>query len=102
MRAWITRIHQFAGRAFFPVLFGLLLIGSVSGVVATKAHRETRELTEKLDRVLSDLSDTRKENERLLMLIQTIEESDRLTERVAREDAHLVKPGEIVLIFPHK
>jgi len=87
------------------VLAVVVVVGLLGGAVYSTATspkiEETRQLQAKLERTLLDVDRLQRDNRRLKLLILNMKESPDLAEKVAREDAGLIREGEIIYIFPH-
>lgn len=63
-------------------------------------NRETAVLESRLEKTSLAVRQARFENTRLKLFITRLKESNSLDERIAREDANLLKENEILYIFP--
>jgi len=78
-----------------------LLAGTGYAFLVAENYKETSIQEARLDRISLDIDRLTRENRRLKLLIMNIKESDDLIEKIAREDAGLIKQGELLYIFPH-
>ncbi len=83
----------FLSLAVSSLVLGLLLLSDRRVLHLKKARAEIGEL----DR---QIADRRKENEELRLAIDSASRDEFPAEKVAREELHLVQPGDIVLLFP--
>ena len=61
---------------------------------------EVRTLETRLERMTREIEEQNRRNRRLKLLIGQLRNSNQLLEKVAREDAGLIKTGEILYLFP--
>ncbi len=69
-------------------------------LVTSDAVERTREHRASLDQKLRFEDELRSENRRLRFLVETLQRTDALDEKIAREEANLVAPGDLVFVFP--
>jgi len=95
-KSWTT----FKTLALTLVVLGLLGATGYAFLLQGR-HHEMTTLQTKLERVNLEVEAMRRDNRRLRLLIGSLNDSDELAEKIAREDAGLIKDGEILYIFPH-
>lgn len=69
-------------------------------LVTSDAVERTREHRASLDQKLRFEDELRSENRRLRFLVETLQRTNALDEKIAREEANLVSPGDLVFVFP--
>lgn len=92
--------NTFKGVALTLAVLALLGAAGYSFLLQGR-HRDLTLLETKVERVNLEVEAMRRDNSRLRLLIASLRESDDLAEKIAREDAGLIKEGEILYIFPH-
>lgn len=75
------------------LVLGLLLISDGRVLELKRAREETRQLDQQIDSL-------KKENDQLRASIEAAHRHGFPIEKVAREELHLVRPDEIVLLYP--
>jgi len=84
------------------VLFVVGLVGGSAYAAVVSGNQEEAGIIEgKLDRTQLEVERLKRENRRLKSLIMNLKDSDDLVEKIAREDAGMIRPGEILYLFPH-
>ena len=83
----------FLSLAASSLLLGLLLLSDRRVLELRKARAEIGQL----DR---QIADRRKENEELRLTIEAANRHEFPAEKAAREELHLVRPDDVVLLFP--
>lgn len=87
------------------VLTALFVVGLVGGsayaAVVFGNQKEVGIIEGKLDHTQLEIERLKRENRRLKSLIMNLKDSDDLVEKIAREDAGMIRPGEILYLFPH-
>jgi cell division protein FtsB len=81
------------------LVFGLLA-GTGYAFLFQGEHEEVRILETRLARMTRDIDEENRRIRRLKLLIGQLRNSNQLLEKVAREDAGLIKDGEILYLFP--
>jgi len=89
-------------RKVLTVLFVLGLVGGGAYAAVVSGNQEDVAIIEgKLDHTRLEVERLKRENRRLKSLIMNLKDSDDLVEKIAREDAGMIRPGEILYLFPH-
>lgn len=82
------------------VVVGALGAGGYAAITSD-THDKIAVLQQKLDRNNLEIDRLKRGNRHLRLLITNVSTSDSLVEKIAREDAGLIKQGELLYIFPH-
>lgn len=101
MRAFLQRLWITIKSISLTVMVFTLLAGAGYAFLVAGNRQEATVQQNKLDRVRLDIDRLERENRRLKLLIMNLRESDELVEKIAREDAGLIKEGEIQYLFPY-
>lgn len=97
-------IHQFwcsARKLLTFVVVLLAMAGAAYATITSDTHDEIEHLQQRLDRNQLDIHRLKRENRHLRLLIMNVGTSDSLIEKIAREDAGLIKQGDLLYVFPH-
>ena len=78
----------------------LLLGGSAYATLTSSARDEAMILEQRLEHTRHEIKRLKAENRRLHLLIMNMDRSDQIVEKIAREDAGLVRKGELLFVFP--
>jgi len=100
MREFLQKASSVVRRFSLTVLVLGLLAGTGYAFLSGKDHHEALLLDTKLERVNLEIERVRRENRRLRLLIMNMHNSDELVDKIAREDAGLIKEGELLYLFP--
>ena len=99
MRKIFNILSYLSGWIIPAILFGMLSYLTLD-LVTSDAVERTREHRASLDQKLRFEDELRSENRRLRFLVETLQRTDALDEKIAREEANLVAPGDLVFVFP--
>lgn len=95
------RIAWASARKVFVI--ALVAVAVAAGVYSTATSPKIQEaelLQSRLERTALDVDRLKRDNRRLKLLILNMSDSRSLAEKVAREDAGMIKEGEILYLFP--
>ncbi len=96
---WDSRARYW-GAVFALVLFCVVLIvHEIFGENGWRAFRRQRKEFESLQQQIRQLQ---QENQQLELQIKALKSDPRALEKLAREQMHLVRPGEIIYTLPEK
>lgn len=96
----IRRLFQFVSPFLIPAILVALLGGLAVSLAGSHADDDVHALRDELDRQLRWEYQLRRDNRRLTHLIEALANTSALDRKVAREEANLVGPGDVVFQFP--
>jgi cell division protein FtsB len=100
VRAFLQAAWKTVKGLFLTVVVCALIAGTGYAFLVEGDQHEIATLQTRLDHVRRDVDEAQRENRRLKALITRMKSSDELVEKIAREDAGLIKEGEILYVFP--
>lgn len=95
-----TRILRLLSPFIIPAILIAMGLGLAVSLARSDDDAQARDLRMQLDQQLEREDALRRDNRRLRALVDALWSSNRLDEKVAREEANLIRPGEVVFEFP--
>jgi cell division protein FtsB len=89
-------LHRY-GRSILLVALAMLLVHDVFGAHGLLAmHRTQKEI----ERLRQEITQVNTENRNLAEQVKALKTDPKLIERIAREEMHLARPGELIFKLP--